>query len=85
MQRSITNSMTMVTSLVVFFLGKYELDEDGDAVRENHQDNVFIYEDFSHKDTFALGIQTDWQLATANDSIWQPQFTCFRFSVSNKS
>ncbi|XP_021802802.1 uncharacterized protein LOC110755505 [Prunus avium] len=45
---------------------RYELDAD-DAVSismwvENHQSNVFYYEDFSDVDPFTLGIQTDWQL-----------------------
>ncbi|GJN24783.1 hypothetical protein PR202_gb12546 [Eleusine coracana subsp. coracana] len=44
----------------------YELDDD-DAVSintwvETHQDQIFFYEDFSNTDTFALGVQTDWQL-----------------------
>lgn len=44
----------------------YELDDD-DAVSinmwiENHQEYTFFYEDFSDKDAFVLGIQTDWQL-----------------------
>ncbi|PSS35936.1 GPI-anchored adhesin-like protein precursor [Actinidia chinensis var. chinensis] len=44
----------------------YELDAD-DAVSismwvENHQNNVFFYEDFSDSDPFVLGIQTEWQL-----------------------
>ncbi|KAJ3669383.1 hypothetical protein LUZ60_011333 [Juncus effusus] len=29
---------------------------------QNNQNQVFFYEDFSDSDTFALGIQTDWQL-----------------------
>lgn len=44
----------------------YELDMD-DAVSvgmwvENNQDKVFFFEDYSKSDTFAIGIQTDWQL-----------------------
>jgi hypothetical protein len=44
----------------------YELDDD-DAVSinmlvENHQDYIFFFEDFTDKDSFVLGIQTDWQL-----------------------
>ncbi|CAL0320107.1 unnamed protein product [Lupinus luteus] len=44
----------------------YELDAD-DIVSfgmwvENHQSNVFFYEDFSDSDPFTLGIQTEWQL-----------------------
>ncbi|XP_047056295.1 uncharacterized protein LOC124662512 [Lolium rigidum] len=44
----------------------YELDDD-DAVSinmlvENHQDHIFFFEDFTDKDSFVLGIQTDWQL-----------------------
>jgi hypothetical protein len=44
----------------------YELDDD-DAVSinirvENHQDYIFFFEVFTDKDTFVLGIQTDWQL-----------------------
>lgn len=44
----------------------YELDTD-DAVSvsmwvENHQNQVFFYENFSDSDPFILGIQTEWQL-----------------------
>ncbi|XP_015695413.1 uncharacterized protein LOC102718937 isoform X1 [Oryza brachyantha] len=44
----------------------YELDDD-DAVSiniwvENHQEYIFLYEDFSDTETFIVGIQTDWQL-----------------------
>uniref|UniRef100_A0ACD5XJC1 Uncharacterized protein n=1 Tax=Avena sativa TaxID=4498 RepID=A0ACD5XJC1_AVESA len=44
----------------------YELDDD-DSVSinmfvENHQDCIFFFEDFTDKDSFVLGIQTDWQL-----------------------
>ncbi|XP_073122344.1 uncharacterized protein [Henckelia pumila] len=44
----------------------YELDED-DTVSinmwvENHQSNVFFYQDFSDSDPLVLGIQTEWQL-----------------------
>lgn len=44
----------------------YELDDD-DAISiniwvENHQNHIFLYEDFSDKDTFIVGVQTDWQL-----------------------
>ena len=40
----------------------YELDDD-DTVStnkfvDNHQDNIFFFEDFTDKDTFVLGIET---------------------------
>ncbi|KAG8081135.1 hypothetical protein GUJ93_ZPchr0007g6371 [Zizania palustris] len=44
----------------------YELHDDDDVSIniwvENHQDYIFLYEDFSDTDTFVVGIQTDWQL-----------------------
>ncbi|CAN8324381.1 unnamed protein product [Cochlearia groenlandica] len=44
----------------------YELDEyDNVSISmwvESHQSHVFFFEDFSDKDPFCLGIQTEWQL-----------------------
>ena len=44
----------------------YEFDDDDtvsmNILVEKHQDYIFFFEDFADKDSFVLGIQTDWQL-----------------------